>query len=474
MTALWTAADAAAATGGRNASPWEAMGVSIDSRTVAAGDLFIALVGPSFDGHDFVAAALERGAAAAMVARVPQGMDAARLLVVEDTFEGLRALARRARERSNARVIAVTGSVGKTGTKEMLKLCLGQQAATHASEGNLNNHWGLPLSLARMPADTVFAVLEMGMNHAGEIAPLSELARPHVAIITTVEAVHMEFFASTAAIADAKAEIFAGMDERGVAVLNRDNPHFDRMARAALARGITNIMGFGAHPDSEIRLTDTAISDGGTDVQAWIDEQPVRYRVGVAGRPWAVNSLAVLAAVAAAGGKIRTAAEALVDMTAPKGRGARHLVPVAGGSVEVIDESYNASPVSTAAALATLGATPTGPGGRRLAALGDMLELGERSGDLHADLAAPAQANGIDLVFTAGPQMRRLRDALPETHRGAHADDAGSLAPMVVAAVRPGDVVMVKGSAGSRTGVIVRALLDSGRRSGDPAAVDGH
>lgn len=474
MTALWTAEEAAAATEGTTVASWEASGVSIDSRTVAAGDLFIALGGPFHDGHDFVKAALAQGAAAAMVSRVPEGVSPDRLLVVADTMAGLHALARRARERCAARVIAVTGSVGKTGTKEMLKLCLGRQARTHASEGNLNNHWGLPLSLARMPADTMYAVLEMGMNHAGELTPLSRLARPDVAVITTVDAVHMEFFDSTAAIADAKAEIFAGMGDRCVAVLNRDNPHFDRLARAALARGMTNIMGFGAHADSEFRLTDCAIDGNGTEVQAWIDDQPVHYRLGAAGRHWAINSLAVLAAVAAAGGKIRTAAEALADMAAPKGRGARHRVAVPGGTVDVIDESYNASPVSTAAAIATLAATPTGPGGRRVAALGDMLELGAQSGELHAGLAKPLLANDIDLVFTAGPHMLLLHDSLPSARRGGHADRAEDLAAMVAGAVRTGDVVMVKGSAGSRTGAIVRALLDLDRDGGGVANVNGN
>ncbi len=470
---LWTAREAAAATGGTVVADWQVSGVSIDSRALEPGDLFIALKGPNFDGHAFVAAALEKGACA-MVSRVPDGVPPERLLVVPDTFEGLRALARRARERTRARIVAITGSVGKTGTKEMLRLALSSQGPTHATEGNLNNHWGLPLSLARMPENTAFGIFEMGMNHPGEIAPLSELARPHVAIITTVEAVHMEFFASTAGIADAKAEIFSGMDASGVAVLNRDNAHFDRLARAALERGVSTIIGFGAHPDADLRLTGCDIGAAGTEVRAELDRLPLHYTVGVAGRQWAINSLAVLGALAAMNAKIASGAETLAGMVPPKGRGARHAVAFADGALDVIDESYNASPVSTAAALATLAAIPCA--GRRIAALGDMLELGPQGGALHAGLAEAVIANGIDLVFTAGPLMERLREALPEERRGAHADSAERLAPLVTAAARAGDVIMVKGSAGSRTGIIVRALLDMAATNRDAVkrVINGH
>ncbi|MBF0561545.1 MAG: UDP-N-acetylmuramoyl-tripeptide--D-alanyl-D-alanine ligase [Alphaproteobacteria bacterium] len=460
MTFLWTASEAAQATGGIAGGDWNASGVSIDSRTVAPGDLFVALGGPTFDGHDFAAAALAAGAAAAMVARVPEGIDTGRLLVVGDTLEGLHALARRARLRSSARVIAVTGSVGKTGTKEMLKLALERQAPTHASTGNLNNHWGLPLSLARMPAGTVFAVLEMGMNHPGEITPLSELACPDVAVITTVEAVHSEFFPSIAAIADAKAEIFAGMGEGGIAILNRDSPYFDRMARAALARGISIVIGFGTGPDAEIRLLEYVIEGSTTRVTASMDDHPIGYTIGAAGRHWAINSLAAIAAADAAGANVPRAMTALADMTAPKGRGARRFVTLPDGCFELIDESYNASPVSTAAALAVLGAAIPGENGRRIAVLGDMRELGAEADALHAGLAAHVVQHGIDLVFTAGPHMACLRDALPDARRGGHAASAEALAPTVAAWVRAGDVVMVKGSAGSRTGVIARALCE--------------
>lgn len=460
--ALWTAEDAAAATGGRCAGAWRCDGVSIDSRTVGRGDLFIALAGPSFDGHDFVAQALEKGAAAAMVHRVPEGVDPARLLVVSDTLAGLRALGVAARERLGGRVIAVTGSVGKTGTKEMLRLACGALGPTVASEGSFNNHWGLPLSLARTPRDTAWCVLEMGMNHAGELHDLTAVARPHVAIITTVEAVHLEFFASVEDIARAKAEILEGVVDGGAAVLPRDNPHFLILRTAAEARGC-RIVTFGEHADSTLRLTGFTPGDGTTDVAAAIDGGSLSYTVGAAGRHWALNSLSVLAAVHAAGGDATRAALALGAMEPPKGRGRRQSISLpkthGGGLLTVIDESYNASPVSVRAALGVLGTAGVGHGGRRVAVLGDMRELGAQADSLHAGLADAVTAGGIDVVHCCGPHMARLYEALPQAVRGHHATDSTALAPLVLADVRGGDTVMVKGSLGSRMKVVLDALL---------------
>ncbi len=472
MTVLWTAAEAARTTGGRVAAGWGAYGVSIDSRTVTAGDLFVALRGPNHDGHDFVAAALARGAAAAVVAGVPDGViPPERLLVVEDTRNALEALARRARARSAARVVAVTGSVGKTGTKEMLKEVLARQGPTHATQGNLNNHWGVPLTLARMPAASVFVVLEMGMNHAGELAILSRLARPDVAVITAVAPAHLEFFTSVAAIADAKAEIFAGMNRDGIAILNRDTPHFDRLARHALGAGITRIYGFGSYPDAEFRLCNCAIIDDGTMVEANVLEQAVAYGLGMHGHHWALNSLAVLAAVEAVGGRIGPAIDALTAVHPPAGRGSHERLALRQGSIEIIDESYNASPVAMMAALAVLGAVQPGPGGRRIAVLGDMLELGTASTALHVSLARPILDHRIDLVFTAGSLMAHLHEALPPAQRGGHTVSAALLAAPVTDAIRPGDVVLVKGSAGSRTSLIVTALR---QLAGSIPALDTH
>jgi UDP-N-acetylmuramoyl-tripeptide--D-alanyl-D-alanine ligase len=466
VTALWTAREAAAATGGRAApdADWSVEGVSIDTRAVAADDLFVALKGPRFDGHDFVASALSQGAAAAMVEHAPAGADPARLLAVPDTQAGLEDLARGARARSSARIVAVTGSVGKTGTKEALALVLGLQGATHASSGNLNNHIGLPLSLARMPASVRFGVFEIGMNHAGEIGPLSRILRPHVAIITTVEAVHLEHFPSVAAIADAKAEILEGLEPGGTVILNRDNPHYDRLSGRARAAGIAQVWGFGEAPDAEGRLVSVALDALGSTVAASILGRPITFRLNLPGRHHVSNALAVLLAVAALGGDVDAAAAALALLAPVKGRGVALEIPLAGGHIRVIDESYNASPVAVRAALGVLAMAKPAAGGRKLVVLGDMLELGAGEAAAHAALAEPLVAAGVDLVFTAGPLSRHLYDALPPALRGGHTADAAALASIVTASVRAGDIVLVKGSAGSKMGTVVAALRDHAKQ----------
>lgn len=459
-TALWTSREAAQATRGTMMGPaWEAFGVSIDSRTIVQNDLFIAIAGPNHDGHAFIRQAIEAGAAAAMVHRIPHGCEGLPLLVVDDTMKGLEALGRASRDRSNARVVAVTGSVGKTGTKEILALALSQQGPTHWSVGSFNNHWGVPLSLARMPRDTRFAIFELGMNHPGELGPLSRMVRPHVAIITTVEAVHIAHFDSVEQIADAKAEIFEGLETGGTAVLNRDNRHFRRLCKAAEPRDAI-IASFGSHIDADARLLDCGIDPHETAVFALVHDHPVAYRIGVPGLHWGMNSLAALLAVEAMGGDVQAAAKAMAGMSPPKGRGERHLIRVGDGSAEIIDESYNASPVSMKAGIATLAAAKPAKGARRVAILGDMLELGDQAPALHADLASTLTEWGIDLVFTAGPLMEALAKALPPEMLGAHAASSDELAPMVRAAVRAGDVVMVKGSAGSRMSRVVQALCE--------------
>jgi UDP-N-acetylmuramoyl-tripeptide--D-alanyl-D-alanine ligase len=458
---LWTSAEAAAATGGRSTRDWTASGVSIDSRTGNEGDLFVALKGPNFDGHDFVASALAR-AAAAMVSRVPGGVEEdAPLLIVDDTLDGLAALGAAARARTRARVAAVTGSVGKTGTKEALKLALSAQGATTASAASLNNRWGVPLSLARMPADTRFGVFEVGMNHAGEITPLSRLIRPDVAVITTVAPAHTEFFPSLAAVADAKAEIFLGMNG-GTAVLNRDNPFFDRLTTAARAARVTEIIGFGADRRADARLIGTRPGPEGSDISADICGIRVDYRIGIAGRHHVINSLAVLAAARALGADVRRAAAALAGLTAMAGRGRRHRIAMPGGAVTVIDESYNANPASMRAALETLAAITPGRGGRRIAVIGEMRELGKGSAEAHAALGAILRSSGIDLVFTAGAALAPMFATLPEAMRGAHADDSATLAPLVAGTARVGDVITVKGSLASRMKSVVDALLARG------------
>lgn len=478
---LWTAADAAAATNGRHpiartAGHWMATGVSIDSRTVAPGDLFIALKGPNFDGHAYVKDALAKGAAAALVSAVPEGVQAnAPLLLVDDTQAALEDLGRVARLNAEGRILAVTGSVGKTGTKEALKLCLQAQGKTYATTGNLNNHLGLPLSLARMPADSDYGIFELGMNHAGEIAPLSRMVKPDVAIITTVEAVHLEFFPSVEAIADAKAEIFEGMSPTGTAILNRDNPHWIRLVAAARTQGLTRIWSFGSQDGADARLIDASLHATSSAVTADIKGERIQYCLSLPGKHHVLNSLAVLLAVRAAGGDVALAARQLCQLSAIKGRGARRRIALPRGSFNLIDESYNASPVSVAAAATVLGKTDPGAGGRRIAVLGDMRELGAQSAALHAGLADAFKRAGVDLVFTCGPQMKHLHDRLPASMRGRHAEDSAALAPLVADAVRAGDVLMVKGSAGSRMSLVVDALtaLDQTDAARPVAAVSG-
>jgi UDP-N-acetylmuramoyl-tripeptide--D-alanyl-D-alanine ligase len=460
--ALWTSAEAASATQGSTDGFWTAGGISIDSRSVAFGDLFVALRGPNFDGHVFVADALAKGAAAAVVDRMPETLPpGANLLKVKDTFQALNDLAAAARQRCGARVIGITGSVGKTSTKEMLRLVLSRQGATHATVGNLNNHWGVPLTLARMPIDSRFALIEMGMNHAGEIAPLSRLARPHISMITAVEAVHLENFNSVEEIADAKAEIFAGLQVDGVAILNRDNPHYERLAAAARAAGAAEVIGFGEHPQAQARLVKYAPHSSCSCVAAEILGQPLTFKIGAPGRHWVLNALAVLAAAHIAGADLAEAGMALADVTAPKGRGERHgLAWRDGGSIEVIDDSYNASPPSMLAAFAVLAmAKPGTPRGRRIAVLGDMLELGSGAAEAHAALAEGLVREKIDLVFAAGPLMRSLYDALPALLRGHHAANSAELVQPLRRAIRSGDVLLVKGSHGSRMDRIVDDLL---------------
>jgi UDP-N-acetylmuramoyl-tripeptide--D-alanyl-D-alanine ligase len=474
---LWTAAEAAAATGGRTAGDWRAMGVSIDSRTIKPGDLFIALHGPNFDGHDFVAAALAAGATAAIVARKPAGVanDAA-LLTVDDTMKALEGLGRAARARALATFLAVTGSVGKTSTKEMLRLALGARGKTFASTGNLNNQWGVPLSLANMMRDAEFGVFELGMNHAGEIGPLSRQVRPAVAIITTVEAAHLQFFPSVDAIADAKAEIFEGVTADGAVVLNRDNSHFARLAGKARTQGIKRIVPFGRHPGAEARLTDYRPSSVASEVTAEIFGARITFRLNMPGLHQVMNSLAVLAAAQILGVELGAAAGALAQLAPLKGRGQRERIGLADGSFELIDESYNASPAAMRATFQVLGQAKPGIGGRRIAILGDMRELGPAGAGMHAELATDLRANGIDLVLSCGPLMAALDRALPDKMRAGYAPDSQSLVAAAVAAVRAGDVVLVKGSLGTRMAPIVAALraLDMSCAGAPPRAANGH
>jgi UDP-N-acetylmuramoyl-tripeptide--D-alanyl-D-alanine ligase len=459
MTPLWTAAEAVAATGGSSPTEWAATGVSIDTRSLAPGDLFVALRGPNHDGHDFVATALRRGAAAAMVDReIPEVPISVPLLGVADTLAGLTALGAAGRNRSAARIVAVTGSVGKTGTKEALRLALASSGPTYASAGGLNNHWGAPLSLARLPPDACYGVFELGMNHPGEIADLTRLVRPHVAVVTTVEPVHLGFFPSVEAIAEAKAEIFLGLERGGVAVLNRDNPHYARLAAAAKRAGAVEILGFGTHPESAARLVDCVLDSHGSTVEAAVCGKILRFRLPLPGRHWVMNALAVLAAAQAAGAAVDHAAEALTELQPLPGRGRRHELDWRGGTLTVIDESYNASPPSIRAALAVLAATEPGVGARRVAVLGDMLELGNASERLHRELADPLAAAEVDRVFLIGEAIAALDEVLPEGKRGGLWRSPEEAMPALLRFLGPGDVVTIKGSRAVRVSRVVEML----------------
>jgi UDP-N-acetylmuramoyl-tripeptide--D-alanyl-D-alanine ligase len=435
-------------------------GISIDTRSLTPGDLFVPL-SDARDGHDFVTNAFKAGASAALVRRTyaRKPGDGA-LLRVDDPLRALEALGRAARDRlsHDARVIAVTGSVGKTTTKEMLRACLAPLGKTHAADKSFNNHWGVPLTLARMPADTRYAVFEIGMNHAGEITPLTKMVRPHVAIITTVEAVHLEHFASVADIAKAKAEIHAGVIDGGVAVIPRDNAHYAILASSAAEHHV-KIVSFGAKGGAEIRLAGATVTANGTRVTADIRGHDITYTLATPGAHITSNSLAIVAALVAIGLDPAAALAPLAAMAAPQGRGSRTRLTIGSGQALLIDESYNANPASMRAALAVLDHLPRDQFQRRIAVLGDMLELGPDGARLHAELVDAIAANHVDLVFACGPLMRHLYEALPPAIRATWAPISTELQAPLLDAIKSGDVVMIKGSNGSRMGPLVSALV---------------
>ncbi|MCE0503847.1 UDP-N-acetylmuramoyl-tripeptide--D-alanyl-D-alanine ligase [Roseivivax sp. GX 12232] len=464
---LWTSAEAAEATGGRATADWQARGVSIDTRTLKPGDLFVALRAAR-DGHDFVADALAKGASAALVDHVPEGLpEDAPLLIVPDVLEGLEALGRAGRARSAARVVAVTGSVGKTSTKDMLRRVLSAQGRTHAAEASYNNHWGVPLTLARMPRDTEYAVIEIGMNHPGEIAPLARLARPHVAIVTIVAPAHLAAFDNIEGIAREKGAIFEGLESGGTAIYNGDVETAPILAESA-ERFAARSLSFGESGGCHHRVTDVRVGDVSTvaHLRAW--REKVLYKVAVPGRHFAVNAAAVLAAVWALD---LDRARALIDLgtwTPGAGRGHREEIQLdiaqSEALLELIDDSYNANPASMGAALEVLaGAEPRdGLGrlgrGRRIAYLGDMKELGPSEVALHAALAdLPAMAK-IDRVHCVGPLMRALWEALPPEKRGRATETAEEMQAQLARDLDAGDVVLVKASLSMGLGRLVDAI----------------
>jgi UDP-N-acetylmuramoyl-tripeptide--D-alanyl-D-alanine ligase len=446
-------------------------GFSIDTRSLQSGDVFVALKDQR-DGHEFVTAAFNAGAAAALVAESYQRKtgDGALLRSARNVLKALEVIGVAARHRlaPSARVIAVTGSAGKTGTKEMLRECLSAVApgAVHASEKSYNNHWGVPLTLARMPADTEYAVIEIGMNHAGEIVPLTKMVEPHAAIVTTVEAVHLEHFGSVEDIADAKAEIFQGLVPGGAAIIKRDNPHFDRLrVRAEIESA--RVVSFAIDAGADVSAIAFLPGDDGSEVTARVRDKLVTFRLAIPGRHIVENALGVIAALDAAGADVETAVSALATLAPPGGRGLRTRLFIAGGDALLIDESYNANPASMRAALATLATVPRAKFPRRIAVLGDMLELGAEAAALHRGLKDAVDEAGVDLIFACGPHMKGLYDAGPSAMKGGYGATASMLEASLQAALRPGDVVMIKASNGMRLAPVVEALKV---RFGRPAA----
>ena len=447
-TPLWTADALERATGGVMTTPFHATGVSIDTRTLRPGDLFVALRGENSDGHAHVAAAFERGAAGALVHHRDGLPDDVPLLIVGDTLEGLRALAAAARTRFTGKVVAVTGSVGKTTTKEMLRVILGASGRTHAAEASYNNHWGVPLTLARLPAEFDYCVVEIGMNHPGEIAPLARLAMPDVAVITSVEAAHIGHMGSLEAIAEEKAAVLQGLPQGGAAVLPGDSPMLPLLWRQA---GEARVFTFGAE-SGDSHFSRLSLGPDGSTIDAVIAGASVHVRLGAPGRHMAMNALAALAAATLLGAGLTRGAAALAGFAPVAGRGARR--PILGGQATLLDESYNASGASVRAALAVLRMLPAR---RRLVVLGDMRELGDHAEREHRALARAVEESA-DLLFACGPHMGYLFDEIDPSHRGGFAMNSEELAPLVVAAIAPGDAILVKGSLGSRMSAVVRAL----------------
>jgi len=454
MSPLWTAREIADVAKGVAQREFDVTGVTFDSREVRPGDLFIALSGEATDGHRFVGQAFESGANGAVVSAEVDGP----CVVVADTFRALNDLGRAARARSGAKVIGVTGSVGKTGTKEALFAALERASSgqAHRSVKSYNNHTGVPLSLARMPRGARFGVFEMGMNHKGELAALTRLVRPHVAIVTAIAPAHREYFASDADIADAKSEIFEGLEPGGTAIIPHDGPHRARLAAAARAYA-GRVVTFGLGEGADVRATYVVRGPrGGSMVTAQLPDGQVSFTISQPGAHWVSNALAVLAAVDAVGGDLALAGLALGELGGLKGRGERHMVAVGGGEALLIDESYNANPASMAATLKVLGDEPVP--GRRIAVLGAMRELGADSADFHAALADPLEEARVDFAILVGDEMGALAKALGGQVKMAHVPDAAAAISIAREAIGPGDAMLVKGSNSIGLAALVEAL----------------
>ncbi|PCI86786.1 MAG: UDP-N-acetylmuramoylalanyl-D-glutamyl-2, 6-diaminopimelate--D-alanyl-D-alanine ligase [Hyphomicrobiales bacterium] len=438
-------------------------GISIDSRDIAKNDAFFAIKGDLFDGHDYTQKAAENGASVIVVSDIKYKVERAgvAIILVDDVLDSLRRLAMASRARSKAKIVAITGSVGKTTTKEFLRACLEVCGKTHASIKSFNNHWGVPISLARMPKDTQYGVFEIGMNHLDEITPLVAMVQPHVAIITTVAPAHLGHFKDLQQIAQAKAEIFSGMMPDGVAILNRDNEFFEYLFDAAQAQNIDDVQSFGADEQADMCLLGVELMPNSSLVTAAYKGQKFNYEIGSAGLHQVQNSLGLLLAVENLGIDLNKVLPMLANIELSDGRGARVEIAINGGSIVVIDESYNANPASMVAAFSVLGAQQPQQTGRRVVVLGDMLELGIESEQIHAGLAKDILANNIDVVMACGKDMKNCYDLLPHEKQGGFAQSSSLLADIILNSLQPYDVVMIKGSLGSQMSNIVNKLKNS-------------
>ncbi len=464
MSALWTGEELVTAMGARPLGnlPAGINGVSIDTRSLTPGDAFFAIKGDTKDGHEFITAAVKAGAGMLVVAEgrlAGLGRLSTPLAVVPDVLAAMERAGIGARARFEGKVVAVTGSVGKTTTKEALRHVLASVGEVHASDKSFNNHWGVPLTLARLPRQARFGVFEIGMNHPGEIRPLVKMVRPHVAIVTLVAAAHLGHFSSLEEIAQAKAEIFEGIEPGGYALVNRDDPRWALQVELAKKAGVANVQSFGEHAGAEYRLLGCALHADHSVITARIGTREIEARIGAPGRHIVQNALAVLGAAHLIGADLGKVAAALGTLSAGGGRGARHLLGAGDGDFTLIDESYNANPASMKAAIDLLAANPVGASGRRIAVLGDMLELGEYAPELHAGLSEHLVPGKVDLVLMAGPQMKNLADALDKSIERQYRADAASLGALLTETVRPGDVVMVKSSKGIGFSKIVDTLI---------------
>ncbi|WP_426122698.1 UDP-N-acetylmuramoylalanyl-D-glutamyl-2,6-diaminopimelate--D-alanyl-D-alanine ligase [Pararhizobium sp. PWRC1-1] len=473
MSFLWTTSDLMAAMHGRPRGnlPEGITGISIDSRSLGKGEAFFAIKGDRVDGHDYAGIALANGATLLVVseAKIPAlGRLNGPMIVVDDVLEAMVRLGCAARDRSAAKIIAVTGSVGKTTTKEMLRHMLEPSGRVHASVASFNNHWGVPLTLSRMPENTDFGIFEIGMNHADEIRPLVRMVRPHVAIITTIAAAHLGNFKDLEEIAAAKAEIMEGLVDDGHVILNRDNEQFDGLEKTAIALGISHVHSFGSSAKADFRMVEyTGGSEGGV-LWAALDGKTLEIPMGAPGRHIAENALAALGAVSLVGANMDAALAALATLQPEKGRGARHRLAIGSGAFVLIDESYNANPASMRAAIALLKDTVLPEGARRIAILGDMLEMGKSTSEIHAGLAAPLVEAGITDIWLAGEEMAHLRDALPDGTHVEYRLSVDELKEFALGSIAPGDVVMIKSSKGTGCGRIVSALLETYPASASP------